>query len=265
LIEVKNLTLHQRGEALLDGVSFKWKNGLIYGVLGDAESGKDCLLRAMAGVVSPDGGQIKINGFDLEREPMQAKACIGFLPKDAPLPAELTVAEHLHFVAEARGISFERAVRLVNRALESVGLEEYRNALCASLSGYRASCLGLAQTLVGKQDILLLEEPTAGLDPARVSAFRALLSEIGEGRTLILSTSSVEEIRKLCDHVLLLSGGRVELDLPVEEIGSELGARFRAGRTEEERSRRLRRHETVLERDGEYELIDTDDEKEGRA
>ena len=212
---------------------------------------------------------IKINGFDLEREPMQAKACIGFLPKDAPLPAELTVAEHLHFVAEARGISFERAVRLVNRALESVGLEEYRNALCASLSGYRASCLGLAQTLVGKQDILLLEEPTAGLDPARVSAFRALLSEIGEGRTLILSTSSVEEIRKICDHVLLLSGGRVELDLPVEEIGTELGARFRAGRhsadgesgsTDAPKRRRF----DDVERDGEYEVIDLEGEKGGR-
>lgn len=265
MIEVRELTLRRRKEVLLDGVSFKWKNGLVYGILGDAESGKDSLLRAMAGILSPHGGQIKINGFDLEREPMQARACIGFLPKEAPLPAELTVAEHLHFVAEARGLSYERAVRSVNRALESVGLEEYRHALCASLSGYRAACAGLAQTLIGKQDILLLEEPTVGIDPTHASAFRALLAEIGEGRTLILSTSSVEEIRKLCDHVLLLSDGRVELDLPVEEIGSELGARFRAGRTEEERPHRQRRPETVPQRDGEYELIDTDDEKEGRA
>lgn len=265
MIEVKDLTVYGGGEPILDGVSFKWKNGLIYGVLGDASSGKDALLRALGGALDPDGGQIKINGFDLVREPMRAKACIGFLPKESPLPAELTVAEHLQFVADVRGLSFEQAVRRVNRALESVGLEESRRTLCASLSPSEALRAGLAQTIIGKQDILILEEPTAELDPLRAGEIRALLDELSEGRTLILGSSSVEEVRKLCDHVLLLSGGRVELDLPVEEIGAELGARFREGKREADPARAARRRalRAEVETDGEYEIIDLEGEKGG--
>lgn len=269
MIEVKELTLHQRGEALLDGVSFKWKNGLIYGVLGDAASGKDLLLRAMAGILPTDRGEVRINGFSMQREPLRAKDCIGFVPGEVSLYPELTVSELLHFVAEVRGLSYEKAVRYVNRALEATGLEERRRCLIGALSAWEAVRLRIAQALIGKNEFLILEQPTQDLDPRRAGELRELLRELGESHTVILSSESVEEIRKTCDHVLLLSHGRVELDLPVEEIGTELGARFRAGRhsadgesgsTDAPKRRRF----DDVERDGEYEVIDLEGEKGGR-
>lgn len=270
MIEVRDLTVYGSGRIYLDSIGFKWKNGLIYGVLGDASSGKDALLRALSGALPIDGGEVRINGFSMQKETMRAKSCIGFLPKEAPFYGELTVLELLHFVAEVRGLSYEKSVRYINRALETVGLDEKRSSLVATLSADAAVRLGIAQTLIGKNEFLILEEPTLDLDPRRASEIRELLRELGESHTVILSSDSVEEIRRICDHVLLLSHGRVVLDLPIEEVGAELGAHFRAERNgagledEPEATPRKRRFGDV-ERDGEYEVIDLEDEKGGRA
>ena len=268
MIEVKELTVRDRGEISLDRVSFKWKNGLIYGVLGDASSGKDVLLRALAGVLPTDEGEVRVNGFSMQREPLRAKSCIGFVPNGTPLYEEMTPMELLHFAAEVRGLSYEKAVRHTNRALETVGLEERRRCLIGSLSAWESIRLGIAQALIGKNEFLILEQPTQDLDPRRAGELRELLKELGESHTVILSSESVEEIRKLCDHVLLLSDGRVELDLPVEEIGAELGAHFRAGHHSSEKrasvDRSARRRLDDVERDGEYEVIDLEEEKGGR-
>ncbi len=218
MIEVKNLTRVYGDRVAVDDLSFKIHNGKIYGFLGPNGAGKSTTMNMMTGCLAPTSGTVKINGFDMQAEPLKAKRCIGYLPELPPLYEELTPYEYLSFVAEAKGVSALRAARQVHEALELTQLTDMRDRLIKNLSKGCRQRVGIAQALLGNPDIIILDEPTVGLDPRQIIEIRELIRELGKVKTVILSSHILAEIRELCDHVLILSEGKLIANSPMEEL-----------------------------------------------
>lgn len=218
MIEVKNLTKVYGDHVAVDHLNFKINNGKIYGLLGPNGAGKSTTMNMMTGCLAPTNGTVRINGFDIVKEPTQAKKCIGYLPEIPPVYNEFTPAEYLSFVAEAKGVAYEAAIRQVQEVLELTGIQDVKNRLIKNLSkGYRQR-VGIAQTMLGNPDIIILDEPTVGLDPKQIIEIRALIRLLGESKTVIVSSHILAEIREICDHVLIISNGRLMANAPIEDL-----------------------------------------------
>ena len=218
MIEVKNLTKAYGTRVAVDGISFQINNGKIYGLLGSNGAGKSTTMNLLTGCLAPTSGRVKINGFDMQTDPVKAKKYIGYLPEIPPFYEEMTPLEYLTFVAEAKGVSYERGVRQVNEVMELVQLNAVRNRLISHLSKGNRQRVGIAQALLGNPDIVILDEPTVGLDPAQINEIRALVRRLGEKKTVIISSHLLSEIEALCDHVLILSEGKLVANAPLEEL-----------------------------------------------
>ncbi|MBE6628638.1 MAG: ABC transporter ATP-binding protein [Ruminococcaceae bacterium] len=224
MIEVKNLTKVYGDHTAVDDLSFKIYNGKIYGLLGPNGAGKSTTMNMMTGCLAPTSGSVRINGFDVVKQPMKAKKCIGYLPEIPPVYGELTPFEYLVFVAEAKGVSYERAVRQAQSAMEMTDITDMSDRLIKNLSkGYRQR-VGIAMTLLGDPDIIILDEPTVGLDPKQIIEVRALIQALGETKTVIVSSHILAEIREICDHVLIISGGKLIANAPIEELSESVSA-----------------------------------------
>ena len=222
MIEVKNLTKVYGDHTAVDHLSFKINNGKIYGLLGPNGAGKSTTMNMMTGCLAPTSGSVSINGFDIVKEPTLAKKCIGYLPEIPPVYNELTPTEYLSFVAEAKGVSYEKAIRQVQEVMELTGIFDMRDRLIKNLSkGYRQR-VGIAQTMLGNPDIIILDEPTVGLDPKQIIEIRALIRMLGESKTVIVSSHILAEIREVCDHVLIISKGKLMANAPIEELGEKV-------------------------------------------
>ena len=227
MIEVKELTKVWGDRVAVDHVSFKINNGKIYGFLGPNGAGKSTTMNMITGCLAPTHGTVKINGFDMYDEPLKAKQCIGYLPEIPPLYNELTPFEYLRFVAEAKGVSYERALRQVHEVMELTLIDGVKNRLIKNLSkGYRQR-VGIAQAMLGNPDIIILDEPTVGLDPKQIIEIRNLIRKLGEMKTVIISSHILAEISELCDHVLILSGGKLIANAPIEELQSKTNGNAR--------------------------------------
>ncbi len=248
MIEVKELTHLHGGTPALEGVSFKINNGKIYGILGGADAGKTTLLQLLAGVLTPTEGYVKINGFDTQKAPLRARSCIGFLPDPPSLCDELTPYEQLRFVADVRGLSELRAARSIHEALEWTDTDGVRDRLIKNLTESQRRRVGIAVTLIGNPEILLLDEPTAALPPREAEELLELLRALGESKTVLFTTRRPAELRALCAHVLALRDGKLIANAPLDEVEAldELVPAQPARTVRQE-----------PERDGEYELIDT--------
>ena len=224
MIEVKNLTKIYGDHTAVDNLSFKIYNGKIYGLLGPNGAGKSTTMNMMTGCLSPTSGSVRINGFDVVKEPVKAKKCIGYLPEIPPVYGELTPYEYLLFVAEAKGVSYERAVRQVQEVMEMTDIMDMRERLIKNLSkGYRQR-VGIAQTILGDPDIIILDEPTVGLDPKQIIEIRSLIRALGQTKTVIISSHILAEIKEMCDHVLIISGGKLIANSPIEELQDSVSA-----------------------------------------
>ena len=218
MIEVKNLTKVYGDHTAVDQISFKINNGKIYGLLGPNGAGKSTTMNMMTGCLAPTSGFVRINGFDIVKDPLAAKRCIGYLPEIPPVYGELTPLEYLQFVAEAKGVSYERALRQVQEVMELTGITDMKDRLIKNLSkGYRQR-VGIAQTMLGNPDIIILDEPTVGLDPKQIIEIRALIRLLGETKTVIVSSHILAEIREVCDHVLIISKGKLIANAPIEDL-----------------------------------------------
>ena len=229
MIEVCELTKVYGDHVAVDHLSFKINNGKIYGLLGPNGAGKSTTMNMMTGCLAPTEGTVRINGFDIFAEPMQAKRCIGYLPEIPPVYDEMTPEEYLHFVAEAKGVAPGRAIRQVQEVMDLTQITSMRRRLIKNLSkGYRQR-VGIAQTMLGNPDIIILDEPTVGLDPKQILEIRALIRRLGEKKTVIVSSHILAEISEICDHVLIIAGGRLIANAPIEELQSkaQAGARLR--------------------------------------
>ena len=224
MIEIKQLTKYYGTHVAVDCLNFKINNGRIYGFLGPNGAGKSTTMNMIAGCLAPTSGTVRINGFDIFEEPIKAKQCIGYLPEKPPLYDELTPFEYLRFVAEAKGVSYERALRQVHEVMELTQIDGVKDRLIRNLSKGTRQRVGIAQALLGNPDIIILDEPTVGLDPKQITEIRALIRRLGEIKTVIVSSHILAEISETCDHVLILSEGKLVANAPITELQGGSGA-----------------------------------------
>ena len=209
MIEVSHLTKKYGGHLAVDDVSFTVEDGQIYGLLGPNGAGKSTIMNILTGYLSATSGQVTVAGHPLPEEADEAKACVGYLPEQPPLYPEMTVGEYLNFAAELKKVPRAQRKEQVLRAARRTGLEKVLPRLIRSLSkGYKQR-VGIAQALLGSPKIIILDEPTVGLDPAQVIEMRKLIRELGKAHTVILSSHILSEVQAVCQQVLILSKGKL--------------------------------------------------------
>ncbi len=212
MIEVQHLTRrYGKTDAVCD-VTFKIRNGHVYGLVGPRGAGKSTVLDLMAGCMAPTEGTVLINGYDIRKNPQEAKRQIGYMPADGALIPDMTPREYLTFVGEIKGVRDEQLDRRVRDALTLGDLLGVENILNRSLTDGMQRRLGIVQTLLGDPDIVLLDEPTDGLNAGQVGEIRALIRRIGEKMTVVITAATVADLGGLCDHVITLKDGRAVAD-----------------------------------------------------
>ncbi len=224
LIEVKNLTKRYGDHDAVKNLNFKIVNGKIYGLLGPNGAGKSTTMNMMTGCLAPTSGTVNINGFDIYEKPVEAKRCIGYLPEQPPLYTEMTPEEYLTFVAGAKGVPYNRIRRQVAEVMELTRIEDMKDRLIRNLSkGYRQR-VGIAQAMLGNPEIIILDEPTVGLDPKQIIEIRDLIRHLGHSRTVIISSHILSEISEICDEILVISGGELIASGTQEELQQRMGS-----------------------------------------
>lgn len=219
MIEVKNLVKRYGSHLAVDHLSFTVEEGHIYGFLGPNGAGKSTTMNMMTGYIGPTEGSIMINGHDMLENPEEAKKCIGYLPELPPLYMDMTPREYLHFAAELKGIAKNKIEASVADVMATTGIEDVADRLIKNLSkGYKQR-VGLAQALLGYPEVIILDEPTVGLDPAQIIEIRELIRSLGKKHTVILSSHILSEISAVCDDVLILSHGRLVACDTTENLG----------------------------------------------
>ena len=218
MIEVSHLTKKYGGHLAVDDVSFTVEDGQIYGLLGPNGAGKSTIMNILTGYLSATSGQVTVAGHPLPEEADEAKACVGYLPEQPPLYPEMTVEEYLLFAAELKGVKRADRKEQVRKAAHRTGLDNVMPRLIRSLSkGYRQR-VGIAQALLGSPKLIILDEPTVGLDPAQVVEIRKLIRELGKAHTVILSSHILSEVQAVCQQVLILSKGKLAASGTLEEL-----------------------------------------------
>lgn len=221
MIEVSHLTKKYGGHLAVDDVSFTVEDGQIYGLLGPNGAGKSTIMNILTGYLSATSGQVTVAGHPLPEEADEAKACVGYLPEQPPLYPEMTVGEYLNFVAELKKVLRAQRKEQVLRAARRTGLEKVLPRLIRSLSkGYKQR-VGIAQALLGSPKIIILDEPTVGLDPAQVIEMRKLIRELGKANTVILSSHILSEVQAVCQQVLILSKGKLAASGTLQELTAD--------------------------------------------
>ena len=209
VIEVSGLTKRYGKNTAVDHLSFRVKKGQIYGFLGPNGAGKTTTMNMLTGYLAPTEGQIRIDGHDISEEPVEARRCIGYLPEIPPLYLDMTPLEYLRFAAELKGVAKEKRESEVERVMEKTQLQDMQERLIRHLSkGYRQR-VGLAQALLGDPEVLILDEPMVGLDPKQIIEIRELIRSLGKKHTVILSSHILSEITSICDHVMIISHGKL--------------------------------------------------------
>ena len=221
MIEVSHLTKKYGGHLAVDDVSFTVEDGQIYGLLGPNGAGKSTIMNILTGYLSATSGQVTVAGHPLPEEADEAKACVGYLPEQPPLYPEMTVGEYLDFVAELKKVPRAQRKEQVLHAARRTGLEKVLPRLIRSLSkGYKQR-VGIAQALLGSPKIIILDEPTVGLDPAQVIEIRKLIRELGKAHTVILSSHILSEVQAVCQQVLILSKGKLAASGTLQELTAD--------------------------------------------
>ena len=209
VIEVSGLTKRYGKNTAVDHLSFRVKKGQIYGFLGPNGAGKTTTMNMLTGYLAPTEGQIRIDGHDISEEPVEARRCIGYLPEIPPLYLDMTPLEYLRFAAELKGVAKEKRESEVERVMEKTQIQDMQERLIRHLSkGYRQR-VGLAQALLGDPEVLILDEPMVGLDPKQIIEIRELIRSLGKKHTVILSSHILSEITSICDHVMIISHGKL--------------------------------------------------------
>lgn len=209
MIEVEDLRKSYSGFEAVRGVSFSVEPGRVLGLLGPNGAGKTTILKVLTGFHAPSSGSARVAGFDVAEEPLEVKRRVGYLPETVPLYSDQTAGEYLDFMAQARGLSGPARAAALEAAAERCGVRDVLPVCIDHLSkGYRQR-LALAQAILGDPAILILDEPTTGLDPNQIQEIRSLIRTIGERKTVILSTHILQEVEALCSDVLILNEGVV--------------------------------------------------------
>lgn len=209
MIKVENLVKKYGNHIAVDDLSFEVKQGQIYGFLGPNGAGKSTTMNIMTGYLAATSGTVTINGFDILTQPEEAKRCIGYLPEMPPLYPDMTVYEYLHFVAELKKVPKAERKKQLREIMQMVEIEDVEKRLIKNLSkGYKQR-VGLAQAIIGYPEVIILDEPMVGLDPKQIIEIRSLIKELAKTHTIILSSHILSEVSTVCDHIMIISKGKL--------------------------------------------------------
>jgi len=218
MLEVEGLSKSYKAVQALKEVSFNISPGEIVGLLGPNGAGKTTVMKALTGYLQPDEGSITVNGLDIMSQTMEAQAHIGYLPENAPLYPELSVQGYLQMIAGLRGVPQEEELPLLADAVTATGLSDYLTRPIGQLSkGYRQR-VGLAQAILHRPKLLILDEPTVGLDPTQIVEIRRLVKRLATSSTVLFSTHILPEVEALCDRVIILINGEIRLDSRLDSL-----------------------------------------------
>lgn len=218
MIEVKNLTKAYGNFVAVKGISFKAERGQILGFLGPNGAGKTTTMRIITGFMPATSGTVIIDGLDIFTNSLEARRRIGYLPENPPLYSDMRVDGYLRFVAKLRGVKRSEVEAAVDHVIKVCGLTEMAHRICGQLSkGYRQR-VGVAQALIHDPPVLVLDEPTIGLDPRQIHEIRELIRGLSGDRTIVLSTHILPEVSQICDKVVIINDGRVVLEEKIAEI-----------------------------------------------
>jgi ABC-2 type transport system ATP-binding protein len=221
MISVSRLVKRFRGFVALDGIRFQVNRGEAVGLLGPNGAGKTTTMRILAGALPATSGQVSVAGFDVFEKPLQVKRRVGYLPEVPPLYVDLDVTAFLVFVSRLKGLGKRKIRRELDRVIDLCGLEDVRQRRIGNLSkGFRQR-IGLAMSLLGDPEVLILDEPTIGLDPNQIVQIRALIKTLAENHTVILSTHILPEVTQICDRVVIIHRGKIVADDSIEQLATE--------------------------------------------
>ena len=209
MIEVNNLVKRYGDHTAVDHLSFKIEKGKIYGFLGPNGAGKSTTMNIITGYIASTEGTVSIDGHDILEEPEKARKCIGYLPEQPPLYFDMTVLEYMRFAADLKKIPRNKKNEMIEEVMDRVKITDMKNRLIKNLSkGYRQR-VGLAQAILGYPDVIILDEPTVGLDPKQIIEIRDLIKDLRQKHTVILSSHILSEVSAVCDYVLIISHGKL--------------------------------------------------------
>ena len=220
MIEVQNLTKRYGGHCAVNHISFTVEDGCIYGLLGPNGAGKSTTMNIITGYLSATDGTVTINGHDIAEEPAAAKACIGYLPEQPPLYLDMTVREYLDFMYDLKKCALPRAQHIAE-ICRLMKITDVYGRLIKNLSkGYRQR-VGFAQALIGNPPVLILDEPTVGLDPNQIIEIRSLIKSLGKHHTVILSSHILPEIEAVCDRIVVINKGTIVANDTAENLSKQ--------------------------------------------
>ena len=209
MIEVKNITKKYGSFTAVDNISFKVKDGEIIGLLGPNGAGKSTTMNTITGFIEQTDGEVIVNGYDTVKKAKRARSQIGYMPEGVPLYTDLTVKEFITFMAELRKLKRTDKKEKVQKIMEQTGLKEMQNKLIKNLSRGQKQRVSLAGALIGDPEVLILDEPTVGLDPKQITEIRSLIKELGKNHTVILSSHILSEVSQICDKVIIINKGKI--------------------------------------------------------
>ena len=209
MITVKNVTKKYGKFKAVDNISFEINDGEIIGLLGPNGAGKSTTMNILTGFIEPTEGEVIINGYNISKKPKKAKKCIGYMPEGVPLYKDMTVKEFVTYMAELKGVKKEQIKESVDQAIQDTWLQNVRKVLIRNLSkGYKQR-VSMAGALVGNSEIIILDEPTVGLDPKQIIEIRNLIKKLGKNHTLIISSHILSEISQICERVIIINKGQI--------------------------------------------------------
>ena len=215
MIQVENITKKYGSFTAVDNINFEIDEGEIVGFLGPNGAGKSTTMNMITGFIEPTSGKIVVDGYDISKKPRKAKRQIGYMPEGVPLYSDLTVKEFVTYMAELKGVSKKEKKEKVQNAIKETGLQDVENKLTRNLSrGYKQR-VSMAGALVSNPKVIILDEPTVGLDPKQVTEIRALIKQLGKDHTVILSSHILSEVSQICNRVIIINNGKiVAIDTP---------------------------------------------------
>ena len=209
MIQVENITKKYGSFVAVNDISFEIDEGEIVGFLGPNGAGKSTTMNMITGFIEPTSGRIIVDGYDISKKPKKAKRQIGYMPEGVPLYSDLTVKEFVSYMAELKGVPRKERKEKVKKAIEETGLTDVQNKLTKNLSrGYKQR-VSMAGALVSNPKVIILDEPTVGLDPKQVTEIRALIKELGKEHTVILSSHILSEVSQICNRVIIINSGKI--------------------------------------------------------
>ena len=220
MIEVEGLSKYYGNRKAIDNITFHAERGEILGFLGPNGAGKTTTMRILAGFMPPTDGEAKVAGFDIVEQSLEVRKRIGYLPETVPLYPDMTVFDYLKFMADLRHV--EEAEDRIDEVLELVHMQDRSESFISSLSKGMRQRVGLAQAIVHKPDVLILDEPTIGLDPAQIIDVRNLIRELGQDHTILLSTHILSEAQQVCNRVLIINKGKIVVEDSPESLQARL-------------------------------------------